>query len=801
MSREQPANQNGPSDADPIGSRENDVRTQFGFGDDDRWMQLAHSAMSDAPCAPDMLGPFKVLEHVGRGGQGSVYKVLHPQTGRPLALKRLALGAFASTRDRVRFQRELQATASLSHPCIVSLLGHDTIDNQPVLLMEWIDGQPVDWWAKRKDVSVRDVLAIFARICDAVAHAHQRGVLHRDLKPANVLVVKNDENASLPPGTPKFEPKVLDFGLSRFENLGEYGTSGAAQGGPGDPRLREAGGREAGVSFTATQGFMGTPAYAPPEQASARWNEVDTRSDVYAIGVMLYEALTGVRPFVTDDLASLLAAISHQEPDCPSKVASARARGVDDEIDAIVMKAIAKHASQRYQSADAFASDLRRKLAGQAVLAHPPKLLYQTRAIARQHRTVVTLGAIAIAGLAGLAIVSTTLASRLSARGDQLVAAVAAQQEATKLANDKEAVAHNAASTLRDMLEQIVIESTEAGVVAPIEAALVTEERLRKGEFAQLPELELGLWNLLSRLAYIGSDVEKWDEYLAVSRVVHARVPQDCAEVGLFENMLGLRAESKGELQISLQHYERAFAIIEAARGRLHTDTLRVLGNFAGMTRRAGKWQEALPMHRELLERRIAFDGPNALPTASAWSMLAQCLRVGGQHEESRAALSMAQSLVDWDTQATRSEAMRIVREMSRRGRSDGDVEMEERAIALAVVKQRLPRGTGQSRDSFAQYEAAEFFIRQQRFDEALAMLDEANAIDTKYKKVGDLNRAAGFVLLAEELARRGEKDETVRPRAKAIAQQAGIEMAAVQGPQESWTARSQACIERTRGW
>jgi tetratricopeptide (TPR) repeat protein len=758
---------------DPSRSTERDaLASQFGFAEGDRWMHLARKAI-EKDHQPDMIGRYKVLERLGRGGQGTVFKVQHPETGRAIALKRLALGSFASTRERVRFQRELHATASLQHPCIVTLLGHDTIDEQPALLMEWVDGQPVNLWARSSRIKLQEILEVFALLCDAVAHAHRRGVLHRDLKPANVLITQRDgERAS---------PKVLDFGLSRLMQ------------------------REDAAGFTATEGFMGTPAYAPPEQASARWNEVDTRSDVYALGVMLYEAISLQRPFDETDLASLLTEISHKQPDRLSSLPTARTRGADAEIDAIVFKAIAKSPSQRYQSADALAADICRKLAGEAVLAHPPKLLYQARAFIRQHRTSAAFVTIAMLAVAGLAIVSTTLATGLNKRSKQLEVAVAAQEAAVQTAKENEALALQTAQKLKSLLEQFVIESFEAGVVAPSELVLSTEQSLRRGEFAAMPEIELGLLNLLARLACNSNDGEKADELIALSERSLQRVASDSAERALHLNVLGLRAEQRQDLPTAIQLYAESFRILESSRGRLDIETMRALSNLSGVTRQNGSMEEALVLQKDLLDRRMQSTGPQSLATASAWAQVAQTLRTLERHEESRAAVRMADEIIDWSTQSMRAEARRVARELARRGRVDGNPEMEERGLLVGMAADRLPRGTGRVLRATNLLLGGDLYLRQMRYDEALAVLEEALVIELENAPFADRQRVSALSTLAEELLRREEaglgNGAESQARAAQLLSQALKESQCVIPPDEARVARLQAAVSRTQAW
>ena len=295
---------------------------------------------------PERLGSFEVLEEVARGAQGVVYRARQSATQRLVALKRLHGGALSAPAPRVRFEREVEAEAALHHPNIVSVYGIEIVDGQPLLAMEWIDGVPVDRWCT---LELGPRLELFLKIAGAVHHAHQRGVVHRDLKPSNILV------------DPAGEPHVVDFGLAKFLR----------------PRAGD------GPPLTGTRDFLGTPSYAAPEQVRGEHEAVDVRTDVYALGVVLYEMLTGRNPFQErQDLGALLDAIRHEEPLRPSSVA----RGLDRDLDAILLRALAKDQDGRYASVDAFASDVRRYLAGEPVEARGAAFGYVLRKQFRRHR-------------------------------------------------------------------------------------------------------------------------------------------------------------------------------------------------------------------------------------------------------------------------------------------------------------------------------------------------------------------------------------------------------------------------------
>lgn len=392
-----------PNKPDPPASPE--LPAALGFHlDDETWVRQLRGLM--APTAATKLGDYEFIEEVGRGGQGVVYKARQPGTDRIIAIKRVTAAAHGSSSFRTRFEREVRAASALNHPNIVTVYGCEMFDGQPLLLMEYIEGLPVDRWASPENRPMREpreVLGLFQRITAAISHAHQHGIIHRDLKPSNVLVDQAGE------------PHVLDFGLARILS-------------PLSPDS---------VFATQTTGFVGTPAFASPEHFSTVADSVDVRSDVYSVGAMLYQALTGKPPFADQHrFMDLARAVELTDPQKPSQLRT----GLNREIEAIVLKAMAKTKTERYQSMDAFAEDIHRYLIGQPVLAHPPGTVYQLRKMLRRHKLAFGSAIGFIVLIAAFAVTATALAvreraARKDADWNTYVASVAAASAALR-AND-----------------------------------------------------------------------------------------------------------------------------------------------------------------------------------------------------------------------------------------------------------------------------------------------------------------------------------------------------------------------------
>lgn len=347
-----------------MSSGPNETLGDFGFEGED-WLQQVRAAEEPVPLGS--IGDFELIEELGRGGQGVVWKARQPGTDRIIALKRMLAGSLATTSMRRRFEREVEAAASLSHPGIVTVYAMEIVDQQPMLAMQWIDGLPCSDWAletvgedERRCRDPREALELLLRIADAIAHAHASGIVHRDLKPSNLLV---DASGA---------PHVLDFGLAK--RLSD------------DPGL------------TGTEQMLGTPAYAAPEQLRTSAALVDQRADVYSLGVVLFEMLTGSRPFPrTSSIVELLQAVEHETPPRPSSLDARLGR----EHDAIVLRAMAKNPGERYASVTDLAADVRCLLDGRPVHAVAPSSWYHLKKLIARNR--VAAGLVATLGLASLA--------------------------------------------------------------------------------------------------------------------------------------------------------------------------------------------------------------------------------------------------------------------------------------------------------------------------------------------------------------------------------------------------------------
>jgi len=381
----------------------------------------------------ERIGPYKLLQEIGEGGFGSVWMAEQTEPiSREVALKVIKVGM--DTREVIaRFEAERQALAMMDHPNIAKVLDAGATERgRPYFVMELVKGIPITHYCDEAGLGTRERLALFQDVCSAINHAHQKGIIHRDIKPSNLLVTLHGDKPVV---------KVIDFGIAK-----------ATQGKLTDKTL-----------FTRFEQFIGTPVYMSPEQAVLSGLDIDTRSDIYALGVLLYELLTGKPPFDPKTLVSagydeMRRIIREVEPPKPSLRLSTAVgeerttlakthrvdpdkvgRLVEPDLDWIVMKAIEKDRTRRYDTANALSMDIKRFLAHEPVLATPPSAAYQFRKFARRHKGAFRAAAVIAIVLVAATVISTVAAIRaIRAEGEQRSLRATAENAQAKEAQARE---------------------------------------------------------------------------------------------------------------------------------------------------------------------------------------------------------------------------------------------------------------------------------------------------------------------------------------------------------------------------
>jgi eukaryotic-like serine/threonine-protein kinase len=519
-------------------------------------------AAAGTSAAPDsVLGPYRLLRLVGEGGMGEVWLAEQQQPVRRfVALKLIKAGM--DTREVVaRFEYERQALASLDHPAIAKVFdAGSSVLGRPYFVMEYVTGTPITTYCDEHRLNTRERLELFVQVCEGVQHAHQRAILHRDLKPSNILVTEVD-------GRPT--PKIIDFGVAKAISQG----------------LAD------GNSFTRVGALIGTPEYMSPEQALSAGEDIDTRSDVYSLGVVLYELLVGVLPLQlsTLPLDELLRALREQDSAKPStKVrvtpqpsASATHRGTDTatlrkelrgDLDAITLKALAKEPARRYASATEFAADIRRYLHNEPVAARPGSVAYRTGKYVRRHRITIAVAASLILLLAAFTVAQALQLRRTKRERDRADRITAFMTRMFKVSNPSES--RGSQITAREILDKASSE---------IDTGLANDPELR----AQMQQV-MGTvyWNL------------------------------------------GLYSRAEPLLRKALNSRSRRF-------GDQNADTAESMNTLARLYMDEGHYADAERLHRQTLEIRRKILGPDHLETLTSMSGLANALGAQGHYAES----------------------------------------------------------------------------------------------------------------------------------------------------------------------
>lgn len=524
-----------------------------------------HTAAAASLDMPETIGPYRIVRRVGSGGMGDVFEAQQDSPRRRVALKLLRAGLASPSMLR-RFEQEIQFAGRLSHPGIaqvyeagVAQVGATPI---PYFAMEFIDGRPLTTFAREHGLALQQKLHLFASICDSVQYAHQQGVIHRDLKPANILVQEeatSDTNAGSAPVTRAgtslthlaggATARILDFGIARSVRA--------------DPAQTQA---------TLAGQVVGTIAYASPEQITGRTDGIDTRTDVYSLGVILFELLTGTLPFETDGV-SIVEAARLKSQQAPRRLSSMD-RSLRGDLETIAAKALETDKARRYASASELGADVRRFLNNEVITARPATALYQARMFAKRNRAVVVAGALAVAALIG-GIIATSLQAR--ATRVQAQAALADRD----IAQRKTAVAEG----VSDMLLEALTVATPNGkgkYAKVMDAVAQMEERFDTKDTKVAPEVQAIILNIVGIIHREHADYDLAEARFQKALEIRRQVldPGDPNLADSLNNM-GLLRKRQGRLEEAMPYFQEAIDLQRASTFRDDDRLLRNLYNLA----------------------------------------------------------------------------------------------------------------------------------------------------------------------------------------------------------------------------
>jgi len=647
----------------------------------------------DAPGA--VIGNYKILECIGEGGFGSVFvaEQSHP-VRRRVALKILKRG-MDTQRVVARFEAERQALAMMDHPNIAKVLdAGQTPSGRPYFAMELVKGQPITAFCDGARMAIDDRIALLRAVCAAVQHAHQKGIIHRDIKPSNVLV-------SLQDGVPV--PKVIDFGIAK-----------AVHGQLSDETV-----------YTQVHQMLGTPMYMSPEQTGASALDVDTRTDIYSLGVLMYELLAGATPHPAEELqflgpADLQRLIAHQNPPRPSaryqalgndraRVAEARStdparlsRRLRGDLDWIILKCLEQDRARRYESASSLDDDLARHLATEPVRAGPPSATYVARKFVRRHRAQVA-AATAIVLLLVLGLGGTMVAwSRARSQSERLRFTLDFFSRALAGATDE-------ASSLAIWQEQPEL---------TLGHALRSAEGLIDQTFAHEPTLE-----------------------------------------AVIRELIGLAQLRGGEFDEASQQLARAVEIRSALLGESDPSTLRLLLPLADAQSKAGDYEGSMDAARRAYDLRAAALGPDHAEARAAALWLARWLAAAYHFEEAEKYFALAsrqiQGVADTRDAITLAATIESCGVLMSKGRLDR-AEQVLRSTAPRIAE--LPESLDAVKARFDRQLGMLLVLRGQS-DQAVALLDAADGKGRPTSPNADRIRAR-FLAWALGKAGRGEEAE-----------------------------------------
>ncbi len=624
----------------------------------------------------EQLGPYRLLQLVGEGGMGEVW--LAEQTRpvhRQVALKLIKAG-MDTAQVVARFEAERQALALMDHPAIARVFDAGaTPQGRPYFVMEYVRGESITTYAARHKLSIRERTNLFIQICEGMQHAHQKGIIHRDLKPSNILVTIRDDRAV---------PKIIDFGLAKAmtQSLTER------------------------TLHTELGALVGTPEYMSPEQAEMTGLDIDTRSDVYSLGAILYELLTGVLPFGAKALREkpldeIRRTIREVDPPRPSTRVStlagsvnvAQARPLDvsrlahelrGDLDWITMKALEKDRTRRYGSVSDLAGDLRRHLDNQPVLASPPSVVYRFGKFVRRHRVGVSAAMTVVVLLIAFAATMAIQARRIAQQRDRALAAERRSGEEAELARQVSTFLVDLFK-VSDPSEARGNQITAREILDRGADRIATELKNQPAVQARLMDTigyvyqSLGLYSragpllenaLASRRATLGGGhAEVADSMHHVGELLYARGDLAGAE-RLFRDALAIQRKTLGEenlavsttqnsLAIVLRRHETPEATAEAERlyraalgtrrkllGNQHTSVAQNLVNLAMLVyANKREYTEAERLFREALDVNTRLLGEEHPEVSTNLNNLALVLRDQARYAEAESLFRHALAL------------------------------------------------------------------------------------------------------------------------------------------------------------
>jgi len=651
------------------------------------------------------IGPYRLLHVLGEGGMGEVW--LAEQKApihRTVALKLIKTGM--DTKAVVaRFETERQALALMDHPNIARVFdAGSTPEGRPYFVMEYVPGLPITEYCDKHRLTIKERLELFMQVCEGVQHAHQKAIIHRDLKPSNVLVLEHDN---------KTVPKIIDFGLAKA--MGQRLTDNAY--------------------FTELGVMIGTPEYMSPEQADQREQNIDTRTDVYSLGVILYELLVGALPFDAKalraaGLAEILRVIREEEPPKPStkvrsmgeaSAASAEKRRegprsfvkhLQGELDWITMKALEKDRTRRYGTASELAGDIARHLHNEPVLAGPATVGYRLKKYGIRHRIALGVAAALLVLLAGFTVAQAVELRRITAERNRA---------------DRE---RDRATYITDFMTKMFIVSNPSVVRGKPLTAPEILDQVSQGIDTGLsrdPEIQAQLMYITGvvyeSLGLYSRAQPLLERALDIQRRIHG--PKNPETLNPADQLVGI-LYNEGRYAEAEKIEREALDIRRHVLGPEHPDTLTTMDALAGILRSEGRYTEAEKMRRELLDidRRVL--GPMRPETLGRINDLALTFYDEGRYAEAE---KMQRELLDIQRRVFGPEDSETLRTNNYLGMTlwhEGRSVEAEKLDRETLEIQRRVLGPEHPDTASSVYNLGALAAHQGRRNEALSLLRQA---------------------------------------------------------------------------
>jgi eukaryotic-like serine/threonine-protein kinase len=669
-----------------------------------------------------IIGPYKLLEQIGEGGMGVVFMAEQTRTVRRRVALKVIKPGMDSRQVIARFEAERQALALMEHPNIARVLDAGTTDSgRPYFVMELVRGVPITEYCDKNRLDAEARLRLFITVCLAIQHAHQKGIIHRDIKPSNVMVTLND-------GQPV--AKVIDFGIAKAT----------------EQKLTER------TFFTAYGEMIGTPAYMSPEQTEQGSVDVDTRSDIYSLGVLLYELMTGTTPIddaqlrtpAFSDIQRLIREVT--PPRASSRLSTlgdsatilAGNRGTDPkrlaklltgDLDWIMMKALEKDRNRRYATAGDFGADVERYLRDEGVVARPPSAAYRLSRFARRHRGAVVAATVAVATLLAGTTIATWQAIVATRAKHEALAAARAESRAKEIAVAKEAETRAVLSFVENQILAAARPKGRRGGLGPgvtlreaIDAAVPFVEK----SFKDQPLTEARLRQTLGDSFWYMGDGKAAEAQYEPARAILSRIlGTDHRETLQCRIQLGISYGLQGRIEESVRLYEEILPICKARFGTDSRETLNCMNNLAMGLNELDKYEDAIRIHQETLAIKKVKYGPDNRSTLTTMTNLANCYHSLHRYEEARKlrgeTLDLLKARYGPDDSDTLMVMHNIGANLRALGRFSDALHLDEETLA----RRKTTLGVDHPDTLTSLWSVAQDLIKLDRGTEAVTLLDE----------------------------------------------------------------------------